>query len=85
LHMCLGVVPRGEAMGLRTKTIASMVCLLAFLFVSGTVLLNGREGGTNDPVDSPPIVIGVSNVQSGGAEFLGQSLIGATEKLIQTG
>jgi branched-chain amino acid transport system substrate-binding protein len=52
-----------------------MVCLLAFLSVSLTVHLMGREGGTKHPVDLPPIVIGISNVQSGASEVLGQRLV----------
>jgi branched-chain amino acid transport system substrate-binding protein len=54
--------------------LVSMASLLAFLFVSTTVHLKGREGA-NHSADLPPIVIGVSNVQSGASEFLGQRLV----------
>jgi branched-chain amino acid transport system substrate-binding protein len=53
---------------------------LPFLVVLVTVVLAFScpvrvGGGSNPHVDLPPIVIGVSNVQSGPSEFLGQKLL----------
>jgi branched-chain amino acid transport system substrate-binding protein len=53
--------------------------LAVFLFVllasTWTVLNGASYGGSNLQVDLRPIVIGISNVQSGPSEFLGQKLL----------
>jgi branched-chain amino acid transport system substrate-binding protein len=59
----------------KKKLAAPVVLVIAFLVFSRPVRVSGRDGESNLPADLPPIVIGVSNVQSGPSEFLGQKLL----------
>ena len=59
----------------KNRLAASVVFIVAISVFSRPVRVGGRDRGSNLPVDLPPIVIGVSDVQSGPSEFLGQKLL----------
>jgi branched-chain amino acid transport system substrate-binding protein len=58
------------------QRLAALAVLLTLILVFTLTMLNGASyGGSNLLAELPPIVIGVSNVQSGPSEFLGQKLL----------
>jgi branched-chain amino acid transport system substrate-binding protein len=62
-------------MHLERKRLATLVVsVIVIWFFSGPVRVGGWDRSAL-PVELPPIVIGVSNVQSGPSEFLGQKLL----------
>jgi len=66
-----------KAMDLAKRKLAALVVILVIpiLVFWCPVRVGGWDGRRKLPVDLPPILIGVSNVQSGPSEFLGQKLL----------
>lgn len=61
----------------KKRKLAALVVIFVtpIMVYSRSARFGGWNGGSNVSVDLPPIVIGVSNVQSGPSEFLGQKLL----------
>lgn len=61
--------------GTKNRLVTAAEFVIAVLLVLNPVGIDGRDRGSGSPVDLPPIVIGVSNVQSGPSELLGEELL----------
>ncbi|HXL22313.1 MAG TPA: ABC transporter substrate-binding protein [Candidatus Dormibacteraeota bacterium] len=63
-------------MGRGRRKLAALAALLAaFVVLWRPVAVGGKNGAAGRAVELPPIVIGISNVQSGPSQFLGQRLV----------